>query len=148
MHGTGKRVVVEHQYIIQSHTLCIEAIENTLTCLSDADPISALEVLALHAQPRGLVGIHVELLVASRGAAGGDGLLEPAAALDLESTDALVPLVELDVEVDNVLGLFEPIGDLALGVVELLAARPPGGVDPVLVASEGRGAAVRVASPV
>lgn len=117
------------------------------THLGEADPVGALQVLALHAQPRGLVGVDVELLVPSRGAAGGDGLLEPAAAPDLEGADALVALVELDVEADDVLGLLEPVGDLALGVVELLAARPPGGVGPVLVAREGGGAAVGVASP-
>lgn len=132
----------------QPHAHVFSSIHYDKAHLGDADPVRALEVLALHAQPRGLVGVDVELLVAPRGAAGGDGLLEPAAALDLECADTLVTLVELDVEADDVLGLFEPVGDLALRVVELLAARPPGGVRPALVAREGRGAAVRVASPI
>ena len=49
---------------------------------------------------------------------------------------------------DDVLWLVELLGDLTLGVVEVLAAGPPGGVGPALVAREGWSAAVRVASTV
>lgn len=106
---------------------------NSISHLRDADPLVAAEPQGLHVQPRSLVGAEVEILVAVRLAAGFDLLLEPAAALDLEFTDALVPLVKLDPDANDVLGLFEFVGDLALVVVEALAAAPAGVFAPALV---------------
>jgi len=86
------------------------------------------------------VSVEPEVLVAVRLAAGFDFLPEATTALDLESADTLVPLVELDLEANDVLGLFELVGDLALVVVEFLATAPTGRFAPVLISCE-RGSA-------
>lgn len=128
--------------------LLLSSRRNNSTHLGDADPLALVQVERLHAQPLRLVGVNVPRLVLAGRSAGGDGFLETAAALELQGADALFPLVELDLDADDVLGLFELVSDLAPGVFELLAAAPAGLVFPAPVAREGGLAAVGVAASV
>lgn len=119
-----------------------------LAYLFDADPVVAAQAQGLHLQPSRLVGVDLETLVAVGRAAGLDLLREAAAGGDLELADALVPLEERNVEEDDILRLVEIVGDIALFILQSLAAAPAGVVARVPVARKIGGAAARVTAPV